>query len=44
MQSSDGTYEPLIGYLVLETSQAAVDMIGHRLAHIRHLDLKQLNA
>jgi hypothetical protein len=40
MHPSDSTYEPLIGYLVLEASQAAVDLIGHRLAHIRYLDLK----
>ena len=26
--------------LVLEQSQAAVDMIGHRLIHVKHFDLK----
>jgi predicted aspartyl protease len=32
--------EPLIGYLVLEHSQAGVDMLGHRLVKIKHMDLK----
>ncbi len=36
----DGTYEPLVGYVVLEKSRAAVDMVGHRLVPVRHLDLK----
>ncbi len=40
MQPEDGTYEPLIGYIVLEQSQAAVDMFGHRLVHVKRLDLK----
>lgn len=40
MQPEDGTYEPLLGYLVLEQSQAAVDMLGHRLLHAKHMDLK----
>ena len=40
MKPEDGIYDPLIGYLVLEQSQAAVDMLGHRLIHIKHLDLK----
>jgi predicted aspartyl protease len=26
-----GEYEPLIGHVILEQSQAAVDMLGHRL-------------
>ena len=29
----DGRYEPLIGSIVLEQSQAAVDMMGDRLVH-----------
>ena len=37
---ADGEYEPLIGYIVLEQSQAAVDMLGHRPVPIKHLDLK----
>ncbi|MBI4560007.1 MAG: hypothetical protein HY706_20640 [Candidatus Hydrogenedentes bacterium] len=40
MEPEDGVYEPLIGYIVLEQSQAAVDMLGHRLVHARKTDLK----
>ena len=40
MAPEDGRYEPLIGYLPLEHSQAAVDMIGHRLIHVKRMDLK----
>jgi predicted aspartyl protease len=40
MSPQDGEYEPLIGYLVLEQSQAGVDMLGHRLVPIKHMDLK----
>jgi len=40
MEPQDGKYEPLIGYIVLEQSQAAVDMLGHRLIPVKHLDLK----
>jgi predicted aspartyl protease len=40
MQPEDGIYEPLLGYLILEQSQAAVDMVGHRLMHVKHIDLK----
>ena len=40
MQPSDGEYEPLLGYLVLEAIPAAVDMLGHRLVPVKHLDLK----
>ena len=40
MHPENGEYEPLIGYIVLEQSQAAVDMLGHRLIHVRRLDLK----
>jgi len=36
----DGVYEPLVGYLVLEQSQAAVDVLGHRLIHVHKVDLK----
>ena len=42
MRPSDGQYEPLIGYTVLELSQAAVDMIGHRLVHLKHVDMKKM--
>jgi predicted aspartyl protease len=40
MKPEDGMYEPLIGYIVLEQSQAGVDMLGHRLVPIKHMDLK----
>ena len=40
MQPEDGEYEPLIGYLVLEQSQAGVDVLGHRLVRTKHMDLK----
>lgn len=40
MSPEDGQYEPLLGYIVLEQSQAAVDMLGHRLVHVKRLDLK----
>ena len=40
MKPADGEYEPLIGYIVLEQSQAGVDMLGHRLVPIKHMDLK----
>jgi predicted aspartyl protease len=40
MKPADGEYEPLIGYITLEQSQAAVDMIGHRLTHVRYMDMK----
>ena len=33
-------FEPLLGYIVLEQSQAAVDMLGHRLVKVKYLDLK----
>jgi predicted aspartyl protease len=41
MQPEEGRFEPLIGYIVLEQSQAAVDVIGHRLVDVKHVDLKQ---
>ncbi len=40
MKPKDGLYEPLIGYIVLEQSQAAVDMLGHRLIHVNRVDAK----
>ena len=40
MNPADGTYEPLIGYIILEQSQAGVDMLGHRLVPVKHMDLK----
>lgn len=40
MEPEHGEYEPLIGYIPLEQSQAAVDMLGHRLIYVKRLDLK----
>ena len=40
MAPQDGEYEPLLGYIPLEQSQAAVDMLGHRLVYVKQLDLK----
>jgi predicted aspartyl protease len=40
MTPTNGEYQPLIGYIALEQSQAAVDMIGHRLTHVKHMYLK----
>ena len=42
MKPERGEYEPLIGYIVLEQSLAGVDMISHRLVHLKHFDLKSL--
>ena len=35
-----GRYEPLLGYIPLEQSGVAVDMIGHRLVPVRYFDMK----
>ncbi len=40
MKPENGEYEPLIGYLILEQCQAAVDMLGHRLVPVKRMDLK----
>jgi predicted aspartyl protease len=42
MNPERGEFEPLIGYIVLEQSLAGVDMISHRLIHLKHFDLKYL--
>ena len=39
-ESEDGNPEPLLGYVILEQAQAAVDMLGHRLVPVRDIDLK----
>ena len=36
----DDDYEPLLGYVILEQAQAAVDMLGHRLVQVRYIDMK----
>ena len=40
MHPADGVYEPLLGCIALGQSQAAVDMLGHRLVPVKHVDLK----
>lgn len=40
MTPTNGGYEPLVGYIILEQAQAAVDMLGHRLVHVKKSDLK----
>lgn len=40
MQPNEGQYQPLIGYIILEQSQAAVDMLGHRLLRLKSVDLR----
>jgi predicted aspartyl protease len=40
MKPENGEYEPLIGYVILEQSQAAVDLLGHRLIPVKRMDLK----
>jgi hypothetical protein len=37
----DGGYLPLIGYMTLEQSRIAVDMVAHCLRRIPRVDLKQ---
>ena len=38
----DGEYEPLLGYVILEQAQAAVDMLGHRLVPVKYIDMKSM--
>ncbi len=40
MKPENGEYEPLIGYIILEQSQIAVDLLGHRLIPVKRMDLK----
>ncbi len=40
MKPENGDYEPLIGYVILEQAQIAVDMLGHRLIQVKRMDLK----
>jgi hypothetical protein len=44
MESLDGRYDPQLGYLALEQSSAAVDMVGHRLVAVRYVDAKVARA
>ena len=36
----ESEYEPLIGYVILESIPVAVDMLGHRLVPVKFLDCK----
>lgn len=36
----DALQEPLLGYVILGQSQAAVDVLGHRLVPVKYIDLK----
>jgi hypothetical protein len=36
MKPDEGKYQPLIGQIVLAQSQAAVDILGHRLVRVKH--------
>lgn len=40
MGDDEADHEPLLGYVVLEQAQAAVDMLGHRLVPVRYIDMK----
>jgi predicted aspartyl protease len=42
MNPEDGSYEPLIGYIILEQAQIAVDMVRHKLMKAKRLDLKSI--
>lgn len=42
MHSQEGSYEPLLGYIPLEQSQAAVDMVSHRLVPVKTVDLQYI--
>jgi len=39
-ETKEGEYEPLLGYIILEQAQAAIDMLGHRLVHVKYIDCK----
>ena len=40
MELESGRYAPLLGYTVLEQAGIAVDVVGHRLLKIPHMDLR----
>lgn len=44
MEPREGAYDPLLGYLALEQSSAAVDMVRHRLVAVRYVDATGLRA
>ena len=38
--AGEDDFEPLLGYVILEQAQAAVDMLGHRLVPVQYIDMK----
>lgn len=36
----EGEYQPLLGYVILQQAQVAVDMVGHRLVPVKYIDCK----
>lgn len=40
MKPEDAECESLLGYVILEQAQAAVDMLGHRLVPVKCIDMK----
>ena len=40
MEADDDGYEPLLGTVILEQAQAAVDLVGYRLVPVRYIDMK----
>jgi len=40
LEPANSQLEPLVGYIILEQSRIAVDMIGHRLIKIKYMELK----
>jgi hypothetical protein len=39
-ENGEDVQDPLLGYVILEQAQAAVDMLGHRLVPVKYIDLK----
>lgn len=44
MEPRGGSYEPLVGYTVLELAGIAIDLVGHRLVGRKFYDAKLLTA
>jgi len=43
-KADNGEYEPLLGYVILEQAQIAVDMLGHRLVPVKYIDCKMCSS
>jgi len=41
--NEDNGYESLLGYVILEQTQIAVDMLGHRLVPVRYIDMNKIS-